>query len=78
MSVLANNLSLPASFPEFFFKYLFLKFYLFSFGCAGSWLLCRHSVVAVSGGCSLAAVHELLIEVTSLTDEHKLLACRPQ
>ena len=42
----------------------------FIFGCAGSLLLCRLSLVAGSGGHSLVEVHGLLIAVASLVLEN--------
>ena len=45
---------------------------LFSFDCAGSLLLCPgFSLVAVSGGYSLAVVHGSLIAVASPVAEHR-------
>ena len=46
-------------------------FYFFTLGCAGL-LLHRFSLVAVSSGCSLVAVHGLL--VASPVAEHRLQA----
>ena len=49
----------------------FLKLiYLFTFGCAGSSLLCGLSLVVESEGYSLVAVRGLLIAVASLVAEH--------
>ena len=48
----------------------------FIFGCAGSSLLCRLSLVAVNRGCSLVLVHWLLIAVASLVAEYKLYGTR--
>ena len=45
-----------------------LNFYLFIFGCAGSLLL---SLVVLSGGYSLIAVHGLLIAAASPVAEHR-------
>ena len=53
-----------------FFK--IILFLIFIFGCAGSSLLHGLSLVAVSGGCSLVAVRELLIAVASLVAEDGL------
>ena len=49
----------------------FFKEYLFIFGCAGSSLLLRLSLVVVGGGCSLA-MRRLLIALDSLIAEHGL------
>ena len=46
---------------SFFFKILICLF-----GCSGSSLLCRISLVAVSEGYSLVMMHGLLIAVASL------------
>ena len=51
---------------------LFLKIYLFIFGCAGSLLLQGLSLVAESGSCSLAVVHRLLIALASVVVEYGL------
>ena len=51
---------------SFFFK----NFYLFIFGCSGSSLLHRFSLVAASRGYFLVAVLRLLIVVASLFAEH--------
>ena len=51
---------------------LFLKIYLFIFGCAGSLLLQGLSLVAASGSCSLAVVHRLLIALASVVVEYGL------
>ena len=46
----------------------------FLFGCSGSLLLLyRLSLVAARGGCSLAAVHGLLVQLASLVAEDRLL-----
>jgi len=59
--------------PPSLLTLLFLKFYSFDFGCAGSSLLCAGlSLVAVSRGCSLAVVHRLLIVLASLVAEQGL------
>ena len=50
----------------FFFFFFFLTFYLFIYGCAGSSLLLKLSLVAVSG------VQVSLIAVTPLVTEHRL------
>ena len=51
----------------------FLNFCLFIYGCTGSsLLLLGFSLVAASGGYSLAAVPGLLIAVASLVSEHSL------
>ena len=47
-------------------------FYFFTLGCAGL-LLHRFSLVAVSSGCSLVAVHGLLIVVASLVTRTQIL-----
>ena len=44
--------------------------YLFVCGHARSSLLCRLSLVSVSGGLSVVVVHGLLTAVTSLIAEH--------
>ena len=49
-----------------------LKFNLFIFGCAGSSLMLRLSLVVASRGYSLVAVHGLLIVVAFLVAEHRL------
>ena len=52
---------------------LFLIYYLFICGCAGSSLLhAGSSVVEMSRGYSLVAAHGLLIVVASLVAEHGL------
>ena len=51
---------------------LFLKIYLFIFGCAGSLLLQGLSLVTASGSCSLAVVHRLLIALASVVVEYGL------
>ena len=64
----------PSEFKKFAFA-IFLKIYLslavLSFCCYTGL-----SLVAASGGCSLAAVHELLIAVTSTAAEHGLQGAR--
>ena len=50
--------------------FLFLKNVSFTSGCAGSSL--HFSLVVLSRGYSLAAMHRLLIAVTSFVVEHKL------
>ena len=51
-------------------KECILKFYVFTFGCGGSWLLAlRLSLVTASGGYSLPGI---LTEVASLVVEHRL------
>ena len=51
----------------------FLKyFHFFIFGCAGSLLLSRFSLVVASRGYSLVVEHRLLIVVASLVSEHGL------
>ena len=57
--------SLPVSF-------LFKNFYLFIFGCAGSSMLLRLSLVAECRGYSLVLLHGLLIVVASLVAERGL------
>ena len=57
-------------FPMGYFFIIFKNNFIF--GCAGSSLLCRLSLVAVNRGCSLVLVHWLLIAVASLVAEHKL------
>ena len=54
--------------------YIYIYFF-FSFGCAGSSLLLRLSLDAVSEGYSLVAVHGPLIAVVSLAVEHQTLGC---
>ena len=55
------------------FLYLhILRFYLFIFGCTGSLFCASLSLAVAIGGCSLVAVHRLLIVVTSLDVEHGL------
>jgi len=44
--------------------------FLFVFGCAGSLLLCRLSLVMASWGYPLVEVHRLLTVVASLVVEH--------
>ena len=57
--------------PLLIFKKLFYyKFYLFLFGCAGSLLLCRLSLVVASGVYSLVVACKRLIAVASLVAEH--------
>ena len=51
---------------------IFFKLNSFSFGCAGSSLLCELSLVGVSGGCPLAVVHRLLAAATFPVAEHGL------
>ena len=51
--------------------YAFNFLNLTSFGYAGSFLLHRLSPVVLSRGCSLVAVHSLLIEGPSLIAEHR-------
>ena len=58
---------------SFFF---FLMFYLFIYGCAGSSLLLKLSLVVVSGAYSLVVAHRFLIAVTSLVAEHRLSGTR--
>ena len=50
-----------------------MDIYIYSFilGCTRSSLLCGLTLVAVSGGYSLVAVHGFLIEVVSLIVEHR-------
>ena len=45
---------------------------MFIFGCTVSLLLCRFSLVAMSGAQSLVAEHGLLLAVASLVAEHGL------
>ena len=52
--------------------FLLLLFYLFSFGCVGLYCCMGFSLVVVSCGFSLVAVHELLIVVASFIAEHWL------
>ena len=54
------------------FFLFFLTFYLFIYGCAGSSLLLKLSLVVVSGAYSLVVAHRFLIAVTSLVAEHRL------
>ena len=53
-----------------------IKFYiykiLFIFGCAGSSLLLRLSLVVEKGSCSLVVVEGFLIALTCLVVEHRL------
>ena len=49
----------------------FFKEHLFIFGCPGSSLLLRLSLVVVGGGCSLA-MRSLLLARASLVAEHGL------
>ena len=46
--------------------------YVFIFGCTVSLLLCRFSLVAISGAQSVVAEHGLLVAVASLVAEHGL------
>ena len=55
-----------------FSSYLRIYLFLFTFGCAGSSLPRGLSLVATSGGYSLAVARGLLIAVASLTEEHRL------
>ena len=57
--------SLPVSF-------LFKNFYLFIFGCAGSSVLLRLSLVAECRGYSVPAARRLLTVVASLVAERRL------
>ena len=50
----------------------FFNFYLFTYGCAGSLLLGRLSLVSASGGCYLVAVRGLLIAMASPVAERGL------
>ena len=50
---------------------IYIYIYSFIFGCTRSSLLRGLSLVAVSWGYSLVAVHGLLIEVVSLIVEHR-------
>ena len=52
-----------------------LKIYVFSFGCAGSLLLCGPSVAVMCRGCSVV-VRGFLVAVASLVAEHGLLSAR--
>ena len=54
------------------FVCLLIFIYLYIFGCAGSSLLCRFSLVEESWGYFLVAVLGLLIAVASLVAEHGL------
>ena len=54
------------------FFFFFLTFYLFIYGCAGSSLLLKLSLVVVSGAYFLVVAHRFLIAVTSLVAEHRL------
>jgi len=54
---------------------LLFVFYSFIFGCAGSLLLCRLSLVAGSGGYSLVEVRGLCTAVASLVLENGFQAC---
>ena len=53
-----------------------LKFYLFTYGSAGSSLLCELSLAVASGGYSLVAVSGFLTEVASLISESGLLSAQ--
>ena len=56
---------------------MFIFFYLFIFGCAGSsFAVCRLSIVAASRGYSLVAVRGLLIEVASVVAEQRLYSAQ--
>ena len=54
-----------------FKKYLFI-YYFIIFGCAGSLVLCRLSLVAARAAYSLVVLRKLLIVVASLVGEHGL------
>ena len=58
----------------FIYIYIYNCIYLFVFVCAGSSLLCGLFSSLASGGSSLAGVHEWLIAVASLVEEHRLQA----
>ena len=52
--------------------------YLLTFGCAGSLLLHWLSLVAASRGLCPVVMHGLLIVVSSLVEEHRLIStCQP-
>ena len=55
---------------------ILLKFYLFIYGCAGSLGLCRFFSSCGEQGLLFIAVCRLLIAVTSLVVEHRLLGTR--
>ena len=55
-----------------FFKYKFIYFYLFIFGCVGSSLCVRAFSSCGKQGLLFIAVHGLLIAVASLVAEHRL------
>ena len=48
--------------------FLFILITLFIWGCAGSSLLYRRSLVVESQGCALVSVHGLLIAVTFVAE----------
>ena len=54
------------SFPTVF--YIYIQFYLFTFGCAGSLLPCGLSSICAGG--AIVAVDGLLVAVASLAAEH--------
>ena len=56
---------------EHSFRSIF-KIIVFIFGCAGSLLLHKFSLVVASRGYSLASMHRLLFAVASLAVEHGL------
>ena len=62
---------LPSTYTVVF---VFFFFFNFIYGCAGSSLLCGlfFSLVAESGGCSVVAMHGLLIAVASPVAKHGL------
>ena len=51
---------------------VFKLFYVFVFGCAGTYCCLATFLIAVSGGYSLVAGHGLLIAVAFLVAENKL------
>jgi len=51
---------------------LYFKLCLYIFGCTGSSLPCRRSLVAASGACSPVVLHRLRTAVASLVAEHGL------
>ena len=59
----------------FFFDKIQKFSLLINFGCAGSLLLHRFSLVVVGGGYSLVTVHRLLTVVVTLVVAHRLNSC---
>ena len=51
-----------------------MNIYLFTFGCAGSSLLCRDFYLVASGDYSVVVMQQLLVTVASLVAEQRLQA----